>query len=69
MEPIINSYNTGFISKKDYTIRLKQGLEPQTFGNLIGYPCNNAIKYPINLPNVNYNTDYAKDRYPAILPI
>lgn len=59
-------YKTGFISKDDYIIRLKQGLEPQSFGNIIGYPCNNAIKYPINLPNVNYVSNHTNR---GILPI
>ena len=60
------SYKTGFISKNDYIERIKQGLSPQTFGNIIGYPCNKDIKYPINLPNVDY---YSKNTKSKILSI
>lgn len=51
-------YNLGYIPKDDYIIREKQGLEPQTYGNINGCPCSNTIKYPVTQPDVNYSKQF-----------
>lgn len=56
----MSDYNLGYIPKNDYIIREKQGLQPQTYGNLNGYPCSDTIKYPVTQIDVNYNKEFVQ---------